>query len=147
MPARLEPSRLALYGTLMSAFGTLEELGVRSRLRLLGPCSVAGRLYDLGEWPTLVLGGGIAHGELFEVLDESVFDTLDPFEEYDPRDRVRSSYLRLRAELLQPAGEAWVYVANHPVSSEHEIACGSWTQWLGERAAAPGPPGRRRRTG
>ncbi|HXR29137.1 MAG TPA: gamma-glutamylcyclotransferase family protein [Solirubrobacteraceae bacterium] len=133
-------AHLAFYGTLMSGFDTLDELGVRAKLRLLGPCRIAGRLFDLGEWPTLVRGGGVAHGELFEILDASVFATLDPFEDYRPGDPARSSYLRVRVALLAPAVEAWVYVASETPPSAREITSGSWqTGWAASAARAKTP--------
>ncbi len=61
---------VAFYGTLMSRFATQDELGVRAALRPLGPCTIRGVLPDVGEWPTLVPGDGVVHGELFEVLGE-----------------------------------------------------------------------------
>jgi gamma-glutamylcyclotransferase (GGCT)/AIG2-like uncharacterized protein YtfP len=130
-------SYLVFYGTLMSAFDTLDRLGVRERLRLVGPCAIRGRLFDMGEWPSLVPGDGVVEGELFEILDESVFATLDPFEDCFPGDPQRSSYLRLSVELLRPAVRAWLYVANgQQPPSGRLIASGSWHSW---RAAARPP--------
>ena len=131
MPAARPAEHLVFYGTLMSAFDTLDELGVREQLRLVGACTLAGRLYDMGEWPSLALGGGIVHGELFEVLDAGVFGTLDPFEECYPADPVRSRYRREIVAVLEPVVRAWVYVANEPVPPSGLIPSGSWY----ERAA------------
>ena len=128
------PSHVAFYGTLMSAFHWLDELQARHLLGLVGPCTIRGRLFDMGEWPTLVLGGGTVHGELFEVLDERVFERLDPFEDYDPADPCASSYTRVAVALLTPAVRAWLYVANGPVPAERHIPSGSWHALLGERA-------------
>jgi gamma-glutamylcyclotransferase (GGCT)/AIG2-like uncharacterized protein YtfP len=125
---------VAFYGTLMSAFDTLDTLGARRRLRLLGPCRIEGRLFDLGEWPTLVLGGGVAHGELFEVLDPAVFEVLDPFEDYDPIDHSRSSYVRVLRRLLAPDIDAWVYIATVPPRGATPISSGSWYRHRGIRA-------------
>ena len=126
MPAARPAEHLAFYGTLMSAFDTLDELGVREQLRLVGACTLAGRLYDMGEWPSLVLGGGIVRGELFEVLDAGVFVTLDPFEECYPADPVHSRYRRETVALIEPAVRAWVYVADEPMSPSALIPSGSW---------------------
>lgn len=131
MPSEL----IAFYGTLMSGFDSLARLGVHEQLRLLGPCRIAGRLFDLGEWPTLVLGEGIVEGELFEVLDARLFTELDPFEDYDPADHSASSYLRVRSRLLEPALDAWLYVANEPVEERRLIASGSWYSWVGRQRA------------
>jgi len=126
---------LALYGTLMSPFGALDELGARGGLRLIGPCEIPGRLFDVGEWPSLVAGEGIAHGELFEVLEASVFERLDPFEAYDPRDHSASTYIRARVRLLRPDAAAWVYVANTRLTGAVHIPSGSWQEWLAARRA------------
>jgi gamma-glutamylcyclotransferase (GGCT)/AIG2-like uncharacterized protein YtfP len=123
------PAYLAVYGALMSGYDTLERLGVADQLRLVGPCRIGGRLYDLGEWPTLVPGAGVAHGELFELLDERAFARLDEFEDYDPSDRGRSGYLRDVLTLIDPAVSAWVYVANGPPDGAVEIPGGSWYEW------------------
>jgi gamma-glutamylcyclotransferase (GGCT)/AIG2-like uncharacterized protein YtfP len=133
-----QPSHIAFYGTLMSRFDALDQLQVRSLLRPLGPCAIEGRLFDLGDWPTLELGGGVVEGELLEVLDDAVFATLDPFEDYDPCAPQRSSYVRSAIWLLRPRLRAWVYVTNVPVPSEREIASGSWTALLAARAASAG---------
>ena len=126
MRAARPAEHLVLYGTLMSAFDTLDELGVRERLRLVGACTLAGRLYDMGEWPSLALGGGIVHGELFEVLDARVFVTLDRYEECYEHDPARSRYRRETVALLEPALPAWVYVANEQLPAADLIASGSW---------------------
>jgi gamma-glutamylcyclotransferase (GGCT)/AIG2-like uncharacterized protein YtfP len=124
---------VAFYGTLMSDFATQDELRVRHALSPVGPCTIGGVLYDMGAWPTLVLGEGVVHGELFEVLDEDVFDTLDRFEEYDPRAPADSSYLRLRVALIAPAVLAWVYVAHHYAPTGTRIESGSWAARLSSR--------------
>ena len=116
MPAVRPAEHLVFYGTLMSAFDTLDELGIRERLRLVGTCTLAGRLYDMGEWPSLMLGGGIVHGELFEVLDAGVFVALDPFEECYPADPLRSRY---RREIVALLG------AHHPCLGVHRQRAGT----------------------
>jgi gamma-glutamylcyclotransferase (GGCT)/AIG2-like uncharacterized protein YtfP len=121
---------LALYGTLMSPFDSLDELGARAHLQLIGPCEIPGRLFDVGEWPSLVTGAGVAHGELFEVLTPAVFSLLDRFEDYDPANPASSVYIRQRVRLLRPDVDAWVYVANTPLAGARQIPSGSWREWL-----------------
>jgi gamma-glutamylcyclotransferase (GGCT)/AIG2-like uncharacterized protein YtfP len=124
---------IAFYGTLMSGFGELDRLGARGQLRLLGPCLIGGVMFDVGEWPTLVLGDGTVQGELFEILDEGVFARLDPFEDYNPGDRAGSSFVRRRVQLLEPDLDAWVYVANGAPSDARPVTSGSWYSWTGAR--------------
>ena len=134
MPAARPSEYLVFYGTLMSAFDTLDELGVREQLRLVGACTLAGRLYDMGEWPSLALGGGIVHGEVFEVLDARVFETLDPFEECYPGDPVRSRYRREIVALLEPALRPGSTSPTSTLPAAGLIASGSWY----EHTARPG---------
>jgi gamma-glutamylcyclotransferase (GGCT)/AIG2-like uncharacterized protein YtfP len=128
---------LALYGTLMSPFDALDDLDARRHLRLIGPCELPGRLFDVGEWPSLLAGEGVAHGELFEVLAASVLERLDTFEDYRPGDHAASAYIRARVRLLRPDAEAWVYVANTPLPGAVHIPSGSWHEWLATRAPRP----------
>jgi gamma-glutamylcyclotransferase (GGCT)/AIG2-like uncharacterized protein YtfP len=128
---------LALCGTLMSPFAALDELDARRHLRLIGPCEIPGRLFDVGEWPSLLAGEGVAHGELFEVLAASVFERLDPFEAYDAGDHAASAYIRMRVRLLRPDAEAWVYVANTLLTGAVHIPSGSWHEWIATRAPRP----------
>jgi len=134
--ARIE--YLACYGTLMSGFPCQEELGVRELLAPAGPCKIRGALIDLGEWPGLVAGEGVVEGELFRILDVSVFATLDPFEDCDPADPEGSSFLRSVVRLIEPDVHAWVYTASGPAGSGRTIASGSWY-----RSRGVGPPGGR----
>jgi gamma-glutamylcyclotransferase (GGCT)/AIG2-like uncharacterized protein YtfP len=132
--------QIAFYGTLMSRFDTQDQLGVREQLRLLGRCRIGGRLFDLGEWPTLVLGAGVVHGEVFELLDASALSTLDRFEDCDPTDAGRSSYLRVRVALLEPSLTAWIYVTNGTPVRGVEITSGCWPSWLRTRSLSPKDP-------
>jgi gamma-glutamylcyclotransferase (GGCT)/AIG2-like uncharacterized protein YtfP len=122
---------VAFYGTLMNEFDSLDELHAREQLRLAGPCTIEGRLFDMGEWPSLTLGDGTVKGELFEVLDREVFRKLDPFERYDPTQRDQSGYLRRCVRLVEPAVDAWLYVANEAVTSQQLIQSGSWYDHMG----------------
>lgn len=121
------PEYVAFYGTLMSAYDTLERIGARSALRLLGPCRIEGRIFDMGEWPSLALGGGVVQGEVFEVLDRCVFQIIDPFEEHYPADHQSSLYLRVQVRLLAPDLDAWVYVANRMPEDAPRILSGAWS--------------------
>jgi gamma-glutamylcyclotransferase (GGCT)/AIG2-like uncharacterized protein YtfP len=136
MCAEAKGDLVAFYGTLMSAFDWQQRIGVAAMLRLRGVCTIAGALYDMGEWPSLVREPGVVSGELFEVLDAHVFVELDRFEGCDPGDP-DSPYRRERLELLSPAVEAWVYIAQGTVPRQRRIASGSWYERVG-RGPAPG---------
>jgi gamma-glutamylcyclotransferase (GGCT)/AIG2-like uncharacterized protein YtfP len=74
---------LLLYGSLGSREPKHTELGLDKSLEYLGPREIHGSLYDLGEFPGLVLGPGVVVAELFKIRDLSVLLRLDPYEEYD----------------------------------------------------------------
>ena len=90
---------------------------------------VRGRLYRLPEgYPVLVPTEDTrseVHGELCFFADIScLWSVLDPFEDYDPRDRERSLYLRrvVRTTELQGSQRschAWSYVI--PPAREREL--------------------------
>ena len=116
------PTQIAFYGTLQRAFRVQERLGVAARLRFVGPCRLPGVLYHLGPYPGVSEGEGEVHGELFEILDETVIVELDEFEgpEYERRD----------VGLLEPEGRAWVYVLVRRPPESRRIASGRWVDPL-----------------
>jgi gamma-glutamylcyclotransferase (GGCT)/AIG2-like uncharacterized protein YtfP len=144
-----EPDRLFAYGTLMAGFG---------RRPLLGPATLEGRarlrgtLYDLGEFPGLVLEGfGWVVGELYHVPDLAArLPRLDREEGYDPARPGRSLYVR-RAVAVELAGTtraAWAYTFNREAGraalSGPRVESGDWRAHRARRAPIPrsaGPAG------
>ncbi|MBI1354620.1 MAG: gamma-glutamylcyclotransferase [Acidobacteria bacterium] len=121
---------------MLRRFGVQRRLGIQAQLRLLGPCLLHGRLYDLGRYPALRLGEGRVRGELYELLDPRLLAFLDRFEDYDPAQPSRSQYRRERVRLIEPARWAWVYVYNQSFAGRPWVRSGSWADW---RPEAPGP--------
>lgn len=145
---------LVVYGSLMrdlaAASATpeldlLDRLGVGSGLRRVGPCRVAGALFDLGPYPALRRepgDGGEVCGELHAILDPTVLEVLDAFEGFDPRDPAGSDYLRERVELLEPSGvHGWIYVYNLPLDANRRVESGDWRAHLAKRRPSPHVPG------
>lgn len=145
---------LVVYGSLMRdlpaphATGEtdlLDRLGVGAGLRRVGPCRVAGALFDLGPYPALRRGpgdDGAVCGELHAILDPAVLAVLDAFEGFDPRDPAGSDYLRERIELLEPSGvHGWIYVYNRPLDPNRRIESGDWRVHLAERRPSLHVPG------
>lgn len=107
---------------------------------LEGPARVRGTLFDCGEYPGLVLGGGDwVHGELYRIPDIAArLRHVDREEWYDPADEARSLYVRRRVtvEMVDGSGrEAWVYVYNGPPGPAPRIPSGDWRAHLAARAA------------
>ena len=120
---------VAFYGTLMTGMGYLP--GHPEPGEMVGPCRLAGRLYDVGRYPALVPGPGVVVGELWRV-DAAALVTLDAWEEYEPADEARSVFVRRRVELVDPPSTAaWTYVWNRPVAALALIPGGDWRAYRG----------------
>jgi len=114
---------------LLFAYGTLQEARQRDTVlrgastREIGRGSVAGTLYDLGEYPGLVAEGAArVPGLLIELADEAALALLDAYEGVD-----EGLYARIRTPVRLDTGdevEAWVYVYLRPVDGRPRIA--SW---------------------
>jgi len=121
-----EPFRLFVYGHLRRGQAGYRLLALEQRTKWLGEAKVRGRLYDLGDYPGLVLGSdGIVQGELIAFDDPTLWAALDDYEDCDPSDSEASEYRRIEVGLLG-SGHAWVYVYNRPVESMAPIASGTW---------------------
>ncbi len=118
---------IALYGTLLRGARPFDSLGLADALHFLGPCVIAGKLYDLGDYPGLRPGLGRVVGELFALLDADVIPRLDAFEGYDPADRSSSLYRRDCVRLVEPNDTvAWLYVYNRAPETAARIPQGDW---------------------
>ena len=77
---RRTPSHgLFVYGTLMSwakgALGLNERKRLSREASSLGPATLRGRLYDLGQYPGLIISNvdaDVVHGEVFELFRPAV---------------------------------------------------------------------------
>lgn len=122
------------------------ELGLDQALQRLGPREIHGSLYDLGEFPGLVLGSGVVVAELFKIRDSSVLSRLDKYEEYDPAKPEQSLFQRTILQLPKyrspianklrgsPKIDCWVYVYNQPIEGNHKIEEPSWHEYKRKRA-------------
>ncbi len=100
---------------------------------MLGPATTAGRLYNLGRYPGLVLadaGGALVHGELLELSrPHATLRWLDAYEGIVPGDHPHNEYTRSLVEVLPIRGaatKAWGYIYNLTPSPELLIPGGNW---------------------
>ena len=122
-----ERFRLFVYGQLRRGEIGYRQLGLENRTEWLGAARVNGLIYDLGDYPGLVIGGeDIAHGELLGFDDPALWAILDDYEECDPDSSTSSEYRREEIELLDAVGCAWTYVYNRSVEQPRLIASGAW---------------------
>ena len=112
------PDLLFIYGTLHPNRAPAEIAAAARRLTSIGSATIRGHLYDLGEYPGVVLdaNGPLITGELFRVPDDETLAALDAYEDFRPADPVGSLFLRRMASVvMQDSGAAtscWVYVYN-----------------------------------
>lgn len=132
-------ARLFVYGTLLSGDTGTGGRAQRDRLvresRVIASASVFGRLYHLGRYPGLVLGGGpddVAHGELLELATPvTTLAWLDAYEGIVPGDHPHNEYERRTIEVTLASGElasAWSYVYRQPTTGKPLIASGRWLE-------------------
>ena len=117
------------------AYGTLRR-GARKdlrnfapgRARLLGPATVPGRLYDLGDYPGMLDPAAVGDrvvGELYELGE--IDETLERLDEYEGCEAGRGGFRRcIRSVLLEGgrARNAWIYLYQGEVSERQRIATG-----------------------
>lgn len=128
---------LFVYGTLKPSAQTVLGRTERDRLlaasRSLGPARMAGRLYDLGPYPAMVVSetpDEVVQGDVLQLGDApSVFRWLDPYEGIDPAHPEAGEYLRLVRSARLLDGEdvrAWVYVYRAPPADGRLVVDGVW---------------------
>ena len=138
IPNDTPPGRfLFTYGTLMStaagAMGSAQrELLNHASTSLIRPATIAGRIFDLGQYPGLVEteGEGIVQGEVHELLDpQTCLAWLDAYEGIVPGCHSHNEYVRVERQVALDSSEqltAWVYVYQLSVTAFAPIPDGRW---------------------
>jgi len=134
----VRPAHLFVYGTLMRAANGW-RLGKPQRERLarestfIAAATIAARLYDLGNYPGLLLSDDpvdVVHGEILALADPGhSFDWLDPYESIVPGREADSEYRREKVTARLADGTAitaWTYVYNHDLSAAAAVPGGRW---------------------
>jgi gamma-glutamylcyclotransferase (GGCT)/AIG2-like uncharacterized protein YtfP len=108
---------LFIYGTLHPDRAPREIAAAARRLKSVGPATIRGHRFDLGEYPGVVLDatGPPISGELFTVPDAVTLAALDAYEDFRPADPTGSLFLRVETTAATPDGSlltCWVYVYN-----------------------------------
>jgi len=120
---------LFVYGSLRPALASGQPARLVAGLENLGPASVPGRLYDLGDYPGLVAGDGRVRGDLLLVPDELIA-LLDDYEECGGS---RPLFRRVRLTATHDDGSAcraWVYRYARPVTGSRLIPEGDYAAYL-----------------
>ena len=132
---RFAPVLLFVYGTLRPTLARGEPARLIEGLRHRGTATVRGLLYDLGDYPGLVLGEGTVRGDLLEVVSAEQLAALDAYEECDGS---RPLYRRELLPVIRADGVetlAWVYLYARPLAAARPIPGGDYAA-LPPRAAS-----------
>ena len=113
--------RLFTYGTLDPSHAPAEIDDVLATFVPAGEASVRGHLYQLQEYPGLVLDEAAepVAGLLFDVPEEA-WPRLDAYEGFDAEVRESSLFVRERATVRRPDGtgeSVWIYLYNRHTGS------------------------------
>ncbi|HEV7764753.1 MAG TPA: gamma-glutamylcyclotransferase family protein [Thermoanaerobaculia bacterium] len=128
-------TQLFVYGTLRND-PSHEMFHLLARnAKFVGEARVAGRLYDLGEYPGMTVqadGGKYVKGELYDVRPERWADVIQQLDRYegcadgDPEPReYRRELVRAQLSNGRPV-DAWAYVLNCPSRGLSEITSGDY---------------------
>lgn len=121
-----DPDLVFVYGTLRPALARGEPAGLIAGLEWTGPATVRGILYDLGDYPGLVAGDAVVHGDLLRLASP---DQLEAFDRYEECQGARPLYRRERWPASRPDGsivQAWVYVFARSITSAAIIPGGDY---------------------
>jgi gamma-glutamylcyclotransferase (GGCT)/AIG2-like uncharacterized protein YtfP len=125
--------RLFVYGTLRAGSGHPMARVLTAHARPVGAGTVAGRLYDLGEYPGLVgptAEGQWVRGEVYDLDDQAaVLDALDRYEGCAEGDPQPWGFVRRLAVVALDGGgelEAWAYEYRGPLEGARLIPLGDY---------------------
>ena len=124
---------LFVYGSLLSTAGHANGDRLRDEARLIGPATIAARLYRYSWYPVAIEGGDPAaqvHGELYALADPArSLVWLDAYEGLPAGETVGDKYHRIeRPVRLEADSEvrAWVYLYRRDASGLEPISDGRW---------------------
>jgi pyruvate carboxylase len=126
---------LFTYGTLSTGVIPREIAPTFKKLKYVGDGVVNGKLYDLGDFPGIVLSKSPrnkVHGHIFELPDDpSILANLDEYEEFSAQRHASSLFIRKQIPVQIAGGtrvKCWIYVYNREVSRSDLIPSGDYAQ-------------------
>jgi gamma-glutamylcyclotransferase (GGCT)/AIG2-like uncharacterized protein YtfP len=124
---------LFTYGTLSTGQAPSSVVSLMKSLKRHGKGYIRGRLYDLGDFPGVVLSESPRNkvfGDIFELpTDGSILKQIDRYEEFSPRKPKSSLFVRKRVPVKLDNGEqieCWTYVYNGQVPRTRRISSGNY---------------------
>jgi gamma-glutamylcyclotransferase (GGCT)/AIG2-like uncharacterized protein YtfP len=129
---------LFTYGTLRRAAGHPAHQLLAGNAELVGDGFVRGRLYQVADFPALVLdpAGVEVAGEVYRVFaPQSMLARLDHYEGCDPAPPAPSEFRRDLVEVTLHDGRtltAWAYLYQRPLFELQPIPHGDYARYLRE---------------
>jgi gamma-glutamylcyclotransferase (GGCT)/AIG2-like uncharacterized protein YtfP len=124
---------LFVYGTLLPGAAPPEIAPIVARLQAVGDGFIRGRLFDLGEYPGVVLDetGEEIPGKIFRLPQEpEVLKRLDEYEEFNAVQPEGSLFVRKQWPVIRRDGNrkliCWVYVYNPHAGTAPTITPGDF---------------------
>jgi pyruvate carboxylase len=131
----ISPKYLFAYGTLMRGRAPREIARAVSTLRPVGRGSVAGSLYDFGEYPGLVANVAPREqvfGVVYELPDDAkVLSRIDSYEGFNASKPAESLFIRRKRLVRLSSGKrllCWVYEYNHEPQNGRRIEHGRYSR-------------------
>ncbi len=127
---------LFVYGTLMDQVDSAMARFLKSNGTLLGEAWLAGRLYDLGQYPGAVYDAAATsrvYGHVFQLHQASeVFAVLDVYEGIDPTQTLQNEYRRalLPVDFQCRTLACWVYLYNLSPEGLPAIPSGNYLDYI-----------------
>lgn len=126
---------LFIYGTLLPEYAPNEIADTVRRLSYVGPAYVHGRLYDLGEYPGVILDASSPtkiSGHLFKLpQNQSVLAALDSYEGFESENLKKSLFVRERTTVTlddKRSVQCWIYVYNRDPGAAPLVLSGDYAK-------------------
>lgn len=129
---------LFVYGTLMQPGNPFADY-LQRNCTIVSAGTTKGTLYDVGEYPGLVLvndAKGLVHGTVVELHNpEENLKVIDDYEGVGFNQQQPNLYIREIVSIYTPNGvvDAWVYTYNLPVKGLPIISSGNYLEHIKQK--------------
>lgn len=130
---------LFVYGTLMTPFNNQMALKLRREATFIGKAFARGLLFDLGDYPGMVLShskSGIVYGEVFFLDDNlKLLKILDAYEgigksTYAKQDEYRRDVITVTLVTSLNKFDAFAYIYNLSHEGKKHVVSGNYLNYL-----------------
>lgn len=137
----MQSNYLFVYGSLLSGFKNPAYEYITKYFEFVGPATVNGTLYDLGDYPAATPDDTTHRivGELYKIRNEHQLSyaiaQLDDYEGVSPEQGETPNYKRALSSINNNNNtvSAWVYWFNHNISDRPVIESGDVLEYLKAR--------------